>query len=104
MTDIGFVRHEMLPERDPPASTIGVVGWMRENLFSSIGNSITTVVFSLFIVYLVIGLLGWANSPTWSADSLANCRELAGTDHGKACWGVINDRWFQLMFGFYPPT
>jgi len=53
-------------------------------------------------VYIVLGLLGWALSPTWAAQSLAECREMAGTDHGKACWGVIRDRWFQLLFGFYP--
>ncbi len=26
-----------------------------------------------------------------------------GTTHGHACWGVIKERWLQLLFGFYPP-
>ena len=103
MSDVGYVRQDMLPERDPPPSTIGAVGWMRENLFSNVSNSIVTVIFGVFILYLVWGLINWAVSPTWAAASLAECREMAGTDHGKACWGVIRDRWFQLLFGFYPP-
>ena len=102
MTDISFVRHEMLPEKEPPASTIGAVGWMRENLFKGVGNSITTVVCGLIIIYLVVGLISYLLSPTWAAASLPECREMAGTDHGKACWGVIRERWFQILFGFYP--
>lgn len=102
MSDVGFVRQDMLPEQEPPASTIGAIGWMRENLFSGWVNTVVTILFSIIIVYIVMGLLGWALSPTWAAQSLAECREMAGTDHGKACWGVIRDRWFQLLFGFYP--
>ena len=102
MTDISFVRQEMLPEREPPASTIGAVGWARENLFKGPWNSLTTAICLLIIVYLVVGLISYMLSPTWAATSLAECREMAGTDHGKACWGVIRDRWFQLLFGFYP--
>ena len=102
MSDVGFVRQDMLPEQEPPASTIGAIGWMRENLFSGWVNTVVTILFSIIIVYIVLGLLGWALSPTWAAQSLAECREMAGTDHGKACWGVIRDRWFQLLFGFYP--
>ena len=35
MSELSFVRTEMLPERAPPASAVGVIGWMRENLFSN---------------------------------------------------------------------
>jgi general L-amino acid transport system permease protein len=42
----------------------------------------------------------------WNADSLNECREIMmatwGSTHGHACWAVINDRWLQLLFGFYP--
>ena len=104
MTDVSFVRQEMLPEKAPPASTVGAIGWMRENLFSGWINSALTVICALVILYIVQGVINWAISPTWSAESLAQCREMSGTDHGKACWGVIRDRWFQLLFGFYPPS
>ncbi|MCE8514237.1 amino acid ABC transporter permease [Ruegeria pomeroyi] len=109
MSDIGFVRTEMLPEREPPASTVGALGWARANLFSNWFNSILTLA-SLYAIYAVLAaILPWVFSPTWNGTSLNNCREIltaAGSvgDHGTsgACWGVIRERWIQLLFGFYP--
>ena len=40
MTDTFFVRREMLPEESPPPSSVGLVGWLRENLFSNWQNTI----------------------------------------------------------------
>ncbi|MCV6825497.1 MULTISPECIES: amino acid ABC transporter permease [Halocynthiibacter] len=106
MSNIEFVRTEMLPEKEPPASTVGPIGWMRENLFNGIWNSIITVLFVLAIVWTVLSLLGWGIQPTWNAKSLSECREIIAatgyTGHSGACWGVINDRWLQLLYGFYP--
>ncbi|MBW3245569.1 amino acid ABC transporter permease [Epibacterium sp. DP7N7-1] len=107
MSDISFVRTEMLPPKDPPASEVGVVGWARANLFSGWFNSILTVVSLYFVIKILIGLIGWAWVPTWSATSLPECRvifeELGRSGHNAgACWGVIAERWPQLLFGFYP--
>ena len=44
MSDVSFVRTEMLSEREAPASTVGVIGWLRTNLFSGWINSILTLV------------------------------------------------------------
>ncbi len=106
-TNVAFVRTQMLDQKAPPASVIGPVGWARENLFSGWFNTVLTLV-SLFLIYkLVFFILGWAITPTWSSGSLSECREiLAGigkTGHfAGACWGVITERWEQLLFGFYP--
>lgn len=107
MSDFSYVRTEMLPEREPPASTVGVIGWMRANLFSGVWNSALSVLSILAVFFILRGLLGWVISPTWNAASLAECREILhdlGRDghYGGACWGVIRDRWIQLLFGFYP--
>lgn len=103
---ITFVRTEMLPEQDPPASTIGIIGWGRTNLFSSIGNSILTVIALIFIGYVLSGLLPWLFQSVWNAESLNECREIMnatwGDTHGHACWGVVKERWLQLLYGFYP--
>lgn len=105
MADHSFVRTEMLPEQEPPASEVGVLGWLRANLFSGWFNTILTLV-SLYVVYaLLAAIVPWLWSPTWNAGSLTECREIvAGLDkaHGGACYGVINERWQQLLFGFYP--
>ena len=104
---VAYVRDTMLPEREPPASTTGAIGWMRENLFSGILNTTLTVLSLLFVVYVLSVVLPWLLSPTWNAASLNECRALLleiGRDghFSGACWGVIRDRWVQLFFGFYP--
>jgi general L-amino acid transport system permease protein len=106
MSKHSFVRKEMVPEKMPPLSTVGFVGWVRANLFSSWLNVILTLVALAFIAYVLSGVLPWTFQSTWNAASLTECREIAkatwGQTHGHACWGVINDRWVQLLFGFYP--
>lgn len=106
MSDVSFVRTDMLPEQAPPGSEVGVIGWLRHNLFSSWINGILTVL-SIYAIYFVLsGILPWVFQSVWNADSLTECREIMkatwGETHGHACWGVIKERWLQLLFGFYP--
>ncbi len=107
MSNIAFVRTEMLPEQAPPASAVGLIGWVRANLFSGWFNTLITLA-TLYVIYAILAaILPWAFSPTVGAGSLAECREILA-ESGKtghfagACWGVITERWQQLMFGFYP--
>ena len=107
MADTSFVRTEMLEEQAPPPTSVGVIGWLRANLFSSVINSIMTVIAVAFIIYILSGLLPWIFLSETQYDSLKNCREVffikygAGI-HGHACWSVITERWIQLLYGFYP--
>ena len=109
MSNVSFVRTEMLAQQAPPATAVGFIGWVRENLFSGWFNTILTLI-SVYVLYAILAaILPWIISPTWNATSLNECREIlaaAGStgEHGVsgACWGVIRDRWLQLMFGFYP--
>jgi len=48
-----FVREKMLPEKAPPGSQLGSIGWARQNLFSGWFNSILTVV-SIYVIYSVL--------------------------------------------------
>ena len=70
MPQTSYVRKEMLPEKAPPASTAGVIGWMRANLFDGILNSILTLLSLAFVFYVLSSLLPWLFSPTWNATSL----------------------------------
>ncbi len=104
---VRFVRDTMLPEKEPPSTSVGIIGWGRENLFSGPFNTVLTLV-SLVVIYLLLqAIIPWLLTPTWNAGSLNECREIiaatgAGGEHGGACWGVIRERWIQLIFGFYP--
>lgn len=104
MKQTSYVRTEMLPEQAPPLSQVGIIGWMRKNLFNGFLNSLLTLVSLGFVLWLLSGVLPWLFSPTWNGASLADCRgilEDAGRE-GGACWGVVNERWRQMLYGFYP--
>ena len=108
MVDQSFVRTEIVPEKSAPLSEAGIVGWFKKNMFSDIPNTILTGVV-LYIIFMVLSnILPWVFSPTWNSVSLTECRSILaeigrdGHGNGGACWGVIRERWLQLMFGFYP--
>ncbi len=101
-----YVRGEMLPEKAPPALNVGVIGWIRGNLFPDVISSVLTVL-ALFIIYsLLASFLPWALGGVWNASSLSECREIIAAAYGegvdRACWAVIHERFWQLMYGFYP--
>jgi len=100
MSQEPYVRTEMLSAQPAPLGQTGILRWMRENLFSSIPNGIVSAITIGVIVYILMGLLPWAIQPSWSSDSLRQC--IDDPNITGACWGVIRDRFNQLMFGFYP--
>ncbi|MEO1919218.1 MAG: amino acid ABC transporter permease [Paracoccaceae bacterium] len=110
MANQSFVRTKMLGEKKPPASQVGIISWVRANLFSSIPNVIMSLL-AFWAIYTVLSyILPWVFMSSWSAESLKGCRasiikEYANADNltpTGACWAVIRERWPQLLFGFYP--
>ncbi len=104
MSDIGYVRTEMLGQLPPPGNTVGIVGWMRSNLFSSVSNTILTLIAAAFVVNLLFSMIPWIFLGVWNADSLSHCREIFDAKYGDgreyACWAVVRDRWDQIIFGY----
>ncbi|WP_069301468.1 amino acid ABC transporter permease [Neptunicoccus sediminis] len=102
---VAYVRDTMLPEQAPPSTAAGPIKWMRDNLFSSVLNTVLTLL-SVYFLWLVLSLvLPWVWYGSWTATSLKECREVVadlGLAHGAACWSVIGERYLQLIYGFYP--
>jgi general L-amino acid transport system permease protein len=49
----------------PPATSVGVLGWMRKNLFSSVSNSLLTLI-ALWLIYNgAVGLWGFVTTAQW---------------------------------------
>lgn len=73
---IAFVRHDQLPQLPPPASQVGPIKWLRENLFAGPFNSILTILAGAFVVFLAYEILPWFLHAQWSPEemSLAGCR------------------------------
>ena len=76
--------------------------WLRANLFSSVANSLTTL---LLLALLIKGLAGLAQWGIWDAvwetpgnDSSA-CRAVRGVG---ACWAFIPEKYRFILFGTYP--
>lgn len=99
---VAFVRTESLPELPPPASEQGLVRWFRDNLFSSWGNGILTVVGFLAIYFILAGALPWILNGVWDTSSLAECREVLQGKAG-ACFSVWTERWHQFLYGITYP-
>jgi len=87
------------PDLPAPTTTTGIIGWMRANLFSSVANSIVTLIFLALIVWILPKLLNWAFfDAVWSGDGRDDC--LKSPD--AACWAFVGARWEQFMYGLYP--
>ena len=99
MTKISFVRKKEIPPSAPPITEVGLIGWLRQNLFSSWLNSILTVLSVYFIVIILWDFIPWAYGGHWNTKSLRECLDL---DPDVACFSVLTARWKQLLFGLYP--
>ena len=61
MDDTFYVAPEEPPaSRRPPATSVGILGWLRENLFGSLADTISTVITVGLILFFISGFLGWA--------------------------------------------
>lgn len=73
--------------------------WLRNNLFSSWGNTALTLIALWLIWIIVLPVLDWAIfSAVFSGDSRVVC---LGADKG-ACWPFIYANWDQFIYGRYP--
>ncbi|MCB1958690.1 MAG: hypothetical protein KDG55_23705, partial [Rhodocyclaceae bacterium] len=68
--EIAYVREVMARPMPAPASEVGVVGWMRKNLFNGWFNTLLTL-FALWLLYLILpGILNFNFfNAVWSGDN-----------------------------------
>lgn len=91
--------HEPHPDLPPPRASVGVPGWLRANLFSSVPNSIITLVCVGLILYLLPSFLEWAFIKAhWSGTSRAACPR-----DGGACWVYIHVWFERFIYGLTFP-
>ncbi len=88
------------PTLAPPKMEVGVLGWLKSNLFSSPFNILLTLA-SLYLLYLIIpGILNWAvfDAVFTGAEHRNECRAKGD----GACWTVVTIRFEQFLYGSYP--
>jgi len=67
----------------PPVSTVGLVAWLRRNLFNSLVSTVTTILLGALLLLVAIAAAQW----------LLNAR-----------WGVVTDNLRLLLVGQYDPS
>jgi len=86
-----------IDEVRPPITSVGPIGWVKNNLFNGVFNSILTIVTLFFLWKVVPPFFRWAFiDSAWHTTGQA-CRQAAG-----ACWSVISMNYRFILFGFYP--
>lgn len=94
---MGVVAQGNLPDLDPPASTVGILGWLRTNLFSGPFNSILTILGIGLLLWSIPPILNWTVfDAVWSGGSDA-CR----ANPEGACWTFASSWWEFFLYGFY---
>jgi general L-amino acid transport system permease protein len=48
--------HHPTPAGKPPVTEVGVIGWLRTNLFSGLGNTIMTLLTLAALYWIISGL------------------------------------------------
>ncbi len=86
-----------LPSQPAPADIIGPVAWLKENLFSSLGNSIVTLLGIAFVVTIFPPIFDWV---FWSADWAGSSQDDCSKE--GACWVFIGAWLQQFFYGSYP--
>ena len=98
-TDLTFVRQELVREEPPPAASVGAIGWLRRNLFASIGDTLLTALGVLIVVLAVPPLLEWAFfDAVWTGED----RDVCTSTEAGACWAFVNAKFAQFIYGTYP--
>ncbi|SMF29136.1 amino acid ABC transporter permease [Desulfovibrio gilichinskyi] len=86
-----------IPDSLPPITQIGVLGWIRKNLFFPWYNGILTVV-SCWVIWSAV-------RPLWEwgvVNASVTLDPVLAKQHSGAAWGFIRDMWPVFMTGVYP--
>lgn len=74
--------NEPPPSRRPPVTSVGALGWLRKNLFSSRLNTLATLVTGSLLAWFIITFVSWAVS--------------------SAQWAVVTNNLRLITSGLYP--
>ncbi len=87
--------------RMKPGTSRSPLGWARRNLFSSVGNTVLTLV-SVYLLWMVIPPL--LDFTIFSAVWTGTTREACLVPDAGACWPFVWANIDQFIYGRYPPS
>ncbi|MFD1883270.1 amino acid ABC transporter permease [Paracoccus pacificus] len=81
-----------------PAARMNFGAWLRRNLFSSVWQTILTLVIAAVVLRFAWFVLDWGIiNAVWYTSDPEDCRAATG-----ACWAVIAEKHRPMLFGLYP--
>jgi general L-amino acid transport system permease protein len=91
----------------PPAGSVGIVGWMRLNLFGSVWSTAVTLALGYVIIRIVVSLFLWGVvnaiwTVPYSASGIADTSVCQNAKGVGACWAILGDKYRLILFGRYP--
>ena len=100
---VAYVRTAPIAEQPPPMMARGWLAWMRENLFSSVGNTILTLI-ALYIIYLVVppAIRFFFIDAVWTGSNREACLAANVGREVGACWAYVNAKLSYFVYGSYP--
>src|SRR5258708_33237840 len=88
-----FVRHAPAPALAPPFASVGWVGWIRANLFSTPFNATVTVLTVLLLAWVVPPVVRFLLiDAVWTGADREACLVTPVHPHVRACWAVVHER------------
>jgi general L-amino acid transport system permease protein len=99
MSATGVQVFQPIAPRPMPVLGKGPVGWLRQNLFSSIWSGAATVIALVLLAYAGSWMFHWGVLNAVIAPSVSQCQEARGAG---ACWGVVVEKFNFFIFGRYP--
>ncbi|MEO7221457.1 MAG: amino acid ABC transporter permease [Devosia sp.] len=99
-TPFNYVRDTEAPKLPPPGRSTGIIYWLRSNLFSSVSNTILTVLTVLFLAWLLPLIYNFLIGRAVFTGTMDDCR----AETFGACWVFITGRGSFMIYGFYPMT
>jgi general L-amino acid transport system permease protein len=92
-----YVQEKPAEKLKPPVTSVGVIGWLRNNLFKGWFNSLLTIIALYCLWVIVPPLIRWAFIDSFWFSTGAECQQ-----GGGACWSIIPANIRFIAFGFYP--
>ncbi len=103
-SNLSYVRSEMAAPLPPPRRTTGLGAWMRENLFSTPGNTLLTFVGLAVALWLIIPIYNFLIGNAVFTDPEGLRGEACRFEGVGACWIFIRARFNFFIYGFYPSS
>lgn len=104
MSDALFVRDHIQDALPPPNRTSGLVLWARTNLFSSLPNTLVTVLVVLFLAWIIPPLYNFFIGNAVFSDPEGIRGQACRFEGVGACWIMIQGRIRTIIYGFYPSS